>query len=40
MTSTLIADPGSLREVPHTVGGLPAEDIVMLASGTSWRVAW
>lgn len=40
MTSTLIAHPVGVRDVPHTVAGLPAEDIVMLASGTPWHVAW
>ena len=34
MTSTLIDRPDDLRRVPHTVAELPAEDIVMLASGT------
>jgi len=40
MTSTLIAGPDGVRSVPHTVAELCSEDIVMLASGTSWQVAW
>ncbi|MDO8390585.1 MAG: hypothetical protein Q7V57_08860 [Actinomycetota bacterium] len=40
MTTTLIATTGTTPAVPRTVAGLPAEDIVLLASGTPWQVAW